>query len=535
VESLFVLAEAPDNANALQRIWNSAAHERDGRGRPRGVMIGWACPPALLGAGGLVGGQLPRYQIDFAATSETGVTPLMAAARSVRDADEKRLGVLRGLLESDSTRDALGAIDQHDQRGWRAIHHAYSCGNMAMASLLLEAGASPTILPGDKTTILIEAFQAAKKGHTQLVNAAINAILADAAGQDKSDFVTFQGPTMLNGDPLTALGVAMDGNIGLGIELLNQVDQLLSPDVWTPEGDAYVFPAITQQSCDVVRGLFQAHAGFTGMLEANDHKLAKRVVLGLINSLTSENAQEVSSKLALLHQRGVLRLPDGAFHRLSQQLAVNAAAGNPISGENIQAIVSAMVEAPGAAEFIGQGHDGENAVQMAWRSGQQVLAASLACIGGVQAHALRRAGRFLSSSHFQQRAVPEKRRLEVLDDGAVKLQTHLGVFELGFCEGGESAKVEAPWGPDQASAWIQSNRPRIASRFAAALGVATLEQRFLAFENLLSLLFVEPPVGLGADGGERQCCIGSRPNSPEREPDAPLAGQTEADDSSDFR
>jgi hypothetical protein len=245
------------------------------------------------------------------------------------------------------------------------------------------------------------------------------------------------------------------------------------------------------------------------MLEANDHKLAKRVVLGLINSLKSGNALEVSSKLALLHQRGVLRLPDGAFHRLSQQLAVSAAAGTPISGENIQAIVSAMVDAPGAAEFIGQGHDGENAVQMAWRSGQQVLAASLACIGGVQAGALGRAGRFLSSSHFQQRAVPELRRLEVLDDGAVKLRTHLGEFELGFSEAGESAKVEAPWGPDQASAWIQSNRPRIASRFAVALGVATLEQRFLAFENLLSLLFVEPPVGLGADGGERQCCIGS--------------------------
>jgi len=519
VENLYAQAEAADTANALQRVWNSAAHERDGRGRPRGVMIGWACPPSLLGSGGLVGGQLPRYQVDFTATSDTGVTPLMAAARSVRDADAKRLGVLRGVLDSGLTRGALGAIDQQDRRGWRAIHHAYSCGNMAMASLLLEFGSSPAILPGDKTTILIEAFQAAKKGHTQLVNAAINAILANGAlgsahdqhqlAHRKSEFVTFEGPTMLNGDPLTALGVAMDGNIGLGIELLNQVDQLLSSDVWKPEGDAYVFPAITQQSCDVVRGLFQAHGGFSGMLEANDHALAKRVVLGLIGSLKAENATEVSSKLALLHQRGVLRLPDGAFHRLSQQLAVNAAAGAPISGPSVQAIVGAMVEAPGAAEFIGQGHDGENAVQMAWRSGQQVLAASLACIGGVQAGALERAGRYLSSSHFQQRAVPELRRLEVLDDGAVKLRTHLGEFELGFGDSGESTKVEAPWGPSQASAWIQSNRPRIASRIAVALGVATLEQRFLAFENLLSLLFVEPPVGFGSDeDGDRQCCIG---------------------------
>jgi hypothetical protein len=175
----------------------------------------------------------------------------------------------------------------------------------------------------------------------------------------------------------------------------------------------------------------------------------------------------------------------------------------------VQAIVSAMVEAPGAAEFIGHAHDGENAVQMAWRSGQQVLAASLACIGGVQAGALERAGRFLSSSHFQQRAVPELRRLEVLDDGSVKLRTHLGEFELGFSDVGESTKVEAPWGPAQASAWIQGNRPRIAARLAVALGVSTLEQSFLAFENLLSLLFVEPPSGSGDDGGERQCCVGS--------------------------
>jgi len=388
-----------------------------------------------------------------------------------------------------------------------------------MARLLLDSGSSPAILPGDRTTILIEAFQAAKQGNTQLVNAAINAILAHcsrAAHQDqqhlthlKSSFVTFEGPTMLDGDPLTALGVAMDGNIGLGIELLDQVDQLLSSDVWKPEGDAYVFPAITQQSCDVVRGLFKAHAGFKGMLEANDHKLAKRVVLGLINSLKVENAPEVSSKLVLLHQWGVLRLPDGAFHRLSQQLAVNAAAGAPIPGTTVQAIVSAMAEAPGANELIVHGHDGENAVQMAWRSGQQVLAASLACIGGAQAAALERAGRFLSSSHFQQRAVPELRRLEVLDDGSVKLRTHLGEFELGFSDGGESSKVEAPWGPAEASAWIRDNRQRIASRLVMALGVSTMYKGPAAFENLLSLLFVEPPSGLSSEDDERQCCVGS--------------------------
>ena len=519
VESLYALPEAPDNANALQRIWNSEAHERDGQGRPRGVMIGWACPPALLGAGGLVGGQLPKYRIDFTATSSTGVTPLMAAARSVRDADAKRLGVLRGLLESESTRHSLGGVDQQDRRGWRAIHHAFSSGNMAMASLLLDSGSSPFFLEGDKTTILIEAFQAAKKGHTQLVNSAINMILEHCSGEAdqgqqqlaelKSSFVTFKGPKMLNGDHLTALGVAMDGNIGLGIELLNQVDQLLSKDVWTPKGDAYVFPAITQQPCDVVRGLFRAHGGFAGMLQAEDYELAKRVVLGLINSLKAENAQEVSLKLALLHQRGVLRLPDGAFHRLSQQLAVKASAGAPIAGMTVQAIVSAMAEAPEAAERIGQAHDGENAVQVAWRSGQQVLAASLACMGGVKAGALERAGRFLSSSHFQQRAVPQLRRLEVLDDGSVKLRTHLGEYELGFSDVGESTKVEAPWGPVQASAWIQDNRTKIAARLAEALGVSTLAQSSLAFENLLSLLFVEPALGLSSGGDERPCCIDS--------------------------
>ena len=149
----------------LRQLWMV---QPDMLGRSSGYALSAACSKqALASLTGPTVEQEVRSALQFGLSSTDGVTGMMAAARSAANDCDQRMEGFRWLL---GNREALGLgeVDARDHRGWRAIHHAVSCGNTDAAQDLMKSGASVKIESGDATSVLVEAFDCANESRYAL-------------------------------------------------------------------------------------------------------------------------------------------------------------------------------------------------------------------------------------------------------------------------------------------------------------------------------------------------------------------------------
>jgi hypothetical protein len=499
----------------LRALWNGPKDELDGCNRSRALLYGYSCDPVLFGTGGIVGTAGQVVHANFSVGSSPCLTPLMAAARSVRDNEEGRLRCLEDRLQV-----LLGGqnIDHHDGRGWRAIHHAFAFGNHSVAKLLLKAGARVGFVKGDKTTVLIEALRSRQIAEvddvavSRLVNLAVTE-LRNLSAADQQSVLTLHDnhpPKVRCGDPLSALAVAVEAGAQYSLAPLQTVEQSLTGGrgVWGGNLDRFIKDRFSESRLGDFVALIENYDGFAQKLADNDGKLGKHVCKRLIDQISKDNLVDISKKLEKLVRIKGVSAPKDVFHTLIQRLVAERIGHDRPITECVVSIVRDLLSQDGASDRIVDEKFGETAVRAAWRSGQQLVALLMADKLASTKSQIVDAAQFLATADRQQMTVAEVSRLVVEPTGAVSLKVPLRsgaeepkVYRLPSDQT-VSAAIKFPYGETEAQKWLDDFRADIAAGLERALqptadGSSPLEfsskqlmtSRPYAFEKLLAHLY----------------------------------------------
>jgi len=498
----------------LKALWNGPKDELDGCNRSRALLYGYSCDPVLFGNEGIVGTAGQVVHANFSVGSSPCMTPLMAAARTVRDNEKGRLGCLEERLQ---VLRGGQSIDHHDGRGWRAIHHAFAFGNHSVAKLLLKAGARVGLVEGDKTTILIEALRSRHIAEvddvavSRLVNLAVTE-LRNLSAADQQSVLTLHdkhAPKVRCGDPLSALAVAVEAGPQYSLAPLQTVEQSLTggKGVWGGNLDRFIKDRFSESRLGDFVALIENYDGFAQKLADNNGTLGKHVCKRLIDQIKKDNLVDISKKLEKLVRIKGVGAPDDVFHTLIQRLVAERIGHDLPITECVVSIVRDLLSQDGALDRIVHEKFGETAVRAAWRSGQQLVALLMADKLASTKSQIVDAAQFLATADRQQMTVAEVSRLVVEPTGMVRLKVPLRsgaepqVHRLP-ADQTVSAAIKFPYGETEAQKWLDDFRADIAAGLERALqptadGSNPLEfsskqlmtARPYAFEKLLAHLY----------------------------------------------
>jgi len=524
---------------ALATLWNGTKDELDQFKRSRAMLYGYSCDPVLFGSRGIVGtpGGVGPVRPKWSAATPPCITPLMAAARTVQDHDESRLQCLEKCLDDNSIAKQLygngneNGIDAHDERGWRAIHHAFAFGNHRVAKLLLTKGANPGFLENDKTTILIEAICSRERQSRdveglvpRMVNLAVDSLKTlDKSSQEK---VLAWAPTDIKvrvGDPLSVLSVAVEKGANASLVPLQKIASSLHGGdmVWGLEIDRFIKDRFARVSFEDFSSLIGEYEKFKEKLtkahaEAPGETLGTYVCRALVRQIDQENLAEICKKLAKLVRIDGVRAPNDVFHTLIERLVV-AGIGrkSPVTESVAWILTDLLSKQKEPHKFVEEKKNGESAIRAAWRSGQQLVALLMADKLPSSPTQLDDAAKFLVTADRQQITVAEDCRLIVGPTGSVSLKVPFRAngpaqdFPLPSDQMVPNA-IKFPHGEKEAKKWLETKRTDIASGLDAALQPRREENipeefRFRqlmvsrpeAFEKLLAHLYDTAAAGGG--------------------------------------
>jgi hypothetical protein len=479
----------------------------DKLGRSIGMVLAQCASRAVLEH--LYGPGRP-FRVAFA-SSVDGVTPTMAAVRfgegAVDDLEQRQR--MREVLRHDTHHHGK---DPRDDRGWRAIHHAFAAGNVAAAEMLVAHDRSCLKWQeDDRTTFLIEAVRCKPAGRdpSEVFLKAVD-LLSALDAQDQEKILKFKGEAGLDGTPLSLVSAALASEGGRwpmlvsSLEnpdhreaILSVISELELSKLLRDDDDSRL-ASFCQQLSHAPQGRAKI-AEFLSKIEPS----ASSLVLSLVKS--ADSAIAARGKCLTLRAHDALDLSrvdpfsrDNALHHLVRAVEkrpdVDAFSGKlySLAWDVIRA------ESPDRRrDLVGSMNlDGESPVWLASRLGVPALAVAYAqFLGNISGSSDERwleAARVIKDPGRYQDGIPENRRLIVGADRMLFLSAGSG-------QGKTLSKRPLPVDLNTRSArtWLLENAMEVACSLKEHFGLNSDIPHY-AFVNWLAHLSSERAPGHGA-------------------------------------
>ena len=492
---------------AAAQLIDAASWDR--LGRSIGMVLAQSAPQSLLDH---LYGPGRRFTAPFAASIDD-VTPTMAAVRfggGTADDFEQRQRI-REVMKLDALHHGN---DPHDQRGWRAIHHAFSAGNVVAVDMLVARDRACLKRQGkDTTTFLIEAMRCRPVGgDPSVVFLKAIDLLSQMAPPEQKAILEFVGSHAgMSGMPLSLVSAALASDGGRWPMLVAALER--------PEHRESILAVIGERELtkllrDDDDARFASFCQYLSHAPGGRDKIKEflsRVepsaaiqVLSLVKS--ADSAISSQSKCMTLVAQESLDLAksdpfsrDNALHHLVRAVEkrpdIDAFAGR-LYGLAWQVIQSERSHDQRRALVSSPNLDGESPIWLASRLGVPSLAVAYAqFLGNIAVSSDERwleAARVIKEPSRYQDGIPENRRLKTDPDGRLCLAAGEGPARVLA-----TRPLPADLNVRSARAWLLENSMEIAASLKAHFGLNSDIPHY-AFVNWLAHLSSERAPGHGA-------------------------------------